>query len=65
MDTTVDENKYQEVHLYFLKWLESYLQQQAKPFPEVEKKLKKAMLRYQFPGLHKVYREVKRIVGNN
>ena len=63
MDTTVDENKYQEVRLYFLKWLESYLQQQAKPFPEVEKKLKKAMLRYQFPGLHKVYREVRRIVG--
>jgi glycosyltransferase involved in cell wall biosynthesis len=64
MDTTAEEKKYQEVRLYFLKWLESYLNQQSNSFPGVEKKLKKAMLRYQFPGLHKVYREVKRIVGS-
>ena len=63
MDSTVGEKKYQEVRQYFLKWLETYLSQQSMPFPEVEKKLKKAMLRYQFPGLHKVYRKVKRIVG--
>lgn len=52
--------QYAAVRLYFLQWLQQYIRKKGIENKQVQAALRRALLRYKYPGLYKVARFIKR-----
>jgi hypothetical protein len=49
----------------FLRWFDGYLRQQADVAPDIGRRLRRALLRYDHPRLHAVARRLRRVLGSS